>query len=369
MNKLQNKTRSGSCSLRLSRPGFELDIAFDLPVAGVLGIFGHSGSGKTSVLRCLAGLEADVRGEIIIGDSVWLNKDGRALPPHQRRVAYVFQDSRLFPHLNVHHNLHYGRKRRLTSANSISEDEILKLLGIKHLLNRKPAQLSGGERQRVAIARALLSDPAVLLMDEPLASLDESRKQEILPYLDQLHRTIRIPMVYVSHSVQEVQRLCDQLVVMESGKKTFEGDVLSAFTQPNTSLSTDTEAGTLLRGKVTEYDETGGVSIVSLAAQQKLFIPAKLDVNSRVALRIQAIDVSLSLDRPTRTTVLNILEGTIQKCVAQTDHHVVATVNVSNQSVLVRVSKRSWNLLALKPSQPVFVQIKAVSINDTVFID
>ncbi|MDF1782371.1 MAG: molybdenum ABC transporter ATP-binding protein [Alcanivoracaceae bacterium] len=368
MNNSDSKNSSGSCHLRLTRSDFSLDVSFDLPAHGVLGIFGDSGSGKTSVLRCLAGLERNVRGSIVVGDSVWLDEEGQALPTHQRRVAYVFQDSRLFPHLNVQSNLSYGQKRRATAESSVSRDEVLSMLGISHLLDRKPAQLSGGEKQRVAIARALLSDPAVLLLDEPLASLDDARKQEVLPFLDRLHRMVRIPMIYVSHSVQEVQRLCDRLVVMEKGRKTFDGDVLSALTQPNASLSSDADAGALLKGKVVEYDAVGGVSVIALTEEQKIYTPAKLEIDAHIAIRIQASDVSLSLDRPSRTTVLNILEGQIVKCINQTDHHVVATIDVSNQKLLARISKKSWEQLSLASGQNVFVQIKAVSINDAVFI-
>ena len=369
MNNPKPTQYSGACDLRLMRPGFELDISFKLPAHGVLGIFGPSGSGKTSVLRCLAGLEPNARGNITIGGNVWLNEKAVSLPTHRRRIAYVFQDSRLFPHLNVHNNLHYGRKRRIASGQAVSKDEVVALLGIDSLLEKKPAQLSGGERQRVAIARALLSDPEILLLDEPLASLDDARKQEVLPFLDRLHRTVSIPMVYVSHNVQEIQRLCDSLIIIKNGKKTYDGDVTAALMQNDGQLSSDANAGVLVRGEVIDYEQDGGVSVIALTDQERLYIAAKFDLGAHIALRIQASNISISLDKPTRSSVLNILRGTLKECISQTDHHAMIAIDVAGQTLLARISKKSWHQLELAPNMSVFVQVKAVSINDAVFID
>lgn len=366
MTKPPNAARDSYCDLSLSRGSFDIDIAFQIPTEGVLGIFGASGSGKTSILRCIAGLEPNVKGKICIDGSTWLDHAGQTVPAHQRRVGYVFQDSRLFPHLNVNSNLLYGHSRRSTVNSPVDFDEVLALLDIAPLLNRKPTQLSGGESQRVAIARALLSDPAVLLFDEPLASLDESRKQEVLPFLDRLHKSVRVPMIYVSHSVQEVQRLCDRLILMNSGKKTYEGDVLSALGQSDIALNGEIEVGALLDGRVTQYESSTGISDIALPAGQTLHIPSRLTPNTPVSIRINASDVSLSLDKPTRTTVLNILDAYVTEDIVFGEHYVVVTLKVADQKILARVSRKSWLQLELSPKQKVFAQVKAASINDTI---
>ena len=208
---------SARCFIRLQRTDFRIDAEFSIPAKGVLGIFGHSGSGKTTLLRCLAGLETNVRGHIEVNGEAWLDENIN-LSSQQRNVGYVFQEGRLFPHLTVVKNLKYGSDRMSTPEldnNNVDHHHLLELLNIQQLLERYPHQLSGGEKQRVAIGRALLKNPQMLLLDEPLASLDENRKQEILPYLEQLHEELSIPVIYVSHNMDEMLRLCDYILVME----------------------------------------------------------------------------------------------------------------------------------------------------------
>ena len=202
--------------LELARDGFRLAVALDLPSRGIIALFGPSGCGKTTLLRAIAGLEPDVRGYLEVAGQCWQGK-GVSLPPHRRPRGYVFQEPSLFPHLSVRRNIEYGLRRLGGFRNRGIPDPVIELLGIGHLLGRQPAQLSGGEQQRVAIARAIALRPALLLLDEPLAALDEERKREVLPYLAGLQQELAIPMLYVTHSRDEVARLADRLVLMRSG--------------------------------------------------------------------------------------------------------------------------------------------------------
>lgn len=355
-------TELGLCEIALERKDFSLDVAFSLPERGVLGIFGQSGSGKTTILRCLAGLETCLKGRIIVDGQVWLDEQGRQLPSHERHVGYIFQDSRLFPHLSVTDNLRYGLKRRGSEKPAVDWHDAIELLGIGHLLKRKPYQLSGGEKQRVAIARALLSNPKILLMDEPLASLDEGRKQEILPFLDRLHREVSIPMLYISHSVEEVQRLCDRLIVVETGRKTFEGSMTDALVSPEAPFLRLDTASVLLKGVVGHYDAANAVSEVQINGST-LYLPAHLEEQREVQVRVLATDVSLSLSEPQQTTILNILTGSVVRVVSDSQFHVTLLISIGSQQVLARISRKSFSELELVEGRAVFVQVKAVSIH------
>lgn len=355
-------TKLGHCQLLLQREDFCLDIGFDIPARGILGFFGASGSGKTSILRCIAGLEKHVRGHIRIDNEDWLSTQGEQLRPDQRHVGYVFQDSRLFPHLSVSENLSYGLKRR-THSSDIDWLSTLELLDIQHLLERKPQQLSGGEQQRVAIARALLSKPKILLMDEPLASLDESRKHEILPFLDRLHRELNIPILYISHSIEEVQRLCDNIIVLESGKKTFDGRMLAALTSPDAPFAAQANASVLLSGSVDSYDPVNAISQISLANGGQLFLPEQHAPERQVHIRILATNVSLSLEKPSQSSILNVLPSTVTRIVNNSGHHVTLLLHTSGQELLARISLKSFNDLHITTDMPVFALLKAVSIH------
>ena len=324
--------------------------------------FGQSGSGKTSTLRCIAGLEKQAQGHIHIDKEDWLNTQGEQLRTDQRHIGYVFQDNRLFPHLNVSDNLCYGLKRRKYNSN-INWHSTLKLLGINHLLQRKPQQLSGGEQQRVAIARALLSKPKILLMDEPLASLDENLKQEILPFLDQLHRKINIPILYISHNIEEVQRLCNNIIVLESGKKIFDGPMLTALTSTDAPFVTQANASVLFIGTVNKYDPINAISQISLAYGGQLFLPEQHTTGCQVHIRILATNVSLSLRKPTQISILNVLPSIVISIINSSDHHVTLLLHAFDQKLLTRISLKSFNTLSITIGMQVFALIKAVSIH------
>ena len=355
----------GSCRFRLERPDFCLDVDFDIPSRGVLGLFGESGSGKTSVLRCIAGLEPNVRGRLVIEGVDWLDERGKQIPTHHRRVGFVFQENRLFPHLNVTDNLKYGLKRNARPRDAANWDHTLELLGIGHLLQRRPDQLSGGEKQRVAIARALLSRPELLLMDEPLASLDTARKQEILPFLERLHHEVSVPIVYVSHSVDEMQRLCDRLIVLDAGRKTYEGTMIAALTSPDAPFLAMEDASVLISGIVANYDSELATSTVEIGGGKRFQLSAELERGRSVKLRVMASDVSLGLGEPRPSTILNTLEGVIERLVAETTHHVTLMISLGNQKILSQISRKSYAEIPLKEGTPVFLQIKAVSIHGT----
>ncbi|WP_456406082.1 molybdenum ABC transporter ATP-binding protein, partial [Thiolapillus sp.] len=239
--------------LKLQQEDFSLDVDLSIPAGGISALFGPSGCGKTTLLRAIAGLERQARGTLRVNGMRWQDQ-GFFLPPHKRSLGYVFQEASLFPHLNVQHNLEYGLKRVANGERKVSLDSAIELLGIGQLLDRKPHQLSGGERQRVAIARALAVSPSLLLMDEPLAALDMVRKQEILPYLESLHSRLEIPVIYVSHSPDEVARLADHLILMADGTISASGPIADMLTRVDLPLAQGNDAEALIEATVAKHD-------------------------------------------------------------------------------------------------------------------
>jgi molybdate transport system ATP-binding protein len=353
----------GYCNLRLERGGFSLHAEFSIPARGVLGIFGHSGSGKTTLLRCIAGLENEVQGQITLNDQQWLAADRRT-PTHLRNLGYVFQDSRLFPHKTVEKNLDYAIRRKQTgsASNRIDHDHLLDMLAIGHLLQRKPHQISGGEKQRVAIARALLKNPDILLMDEPLASLDDARKQEILPYLERLHDEISIPMLYVSHSLREVSLLCDEMLVLEQGRLVFAGATHAALVDTASPLAHARNAAALLEGVGVEHNSDYNLATIQTAAGNRLMVQGAYAGQKKTRLRIKANDVSVCTERPFGTSILNILEGVVAEITQEDDGTVLMKIDCSGDYLLARLSGLSCGALKLAPGVRVFVQIKSVAI-------
>jgi len=259
------------------RGDFTLDVDLQLPDRGVTALFGHSGSGKTTLLRAMAGLDR-CDGHMIFRDATWQN-DGQGdtqslfLPVHQRAIAYVFQEASLFAHLSVRGNLAYGYKRLSAEQRRIGWDAAVEWLGLEAMLDRSPASLSGGERQRVAIARALLVSPELLLMDEPLSALDSRSKAEILPYLERLHRELNIPVIYVTHAVEEVARLADYIVQLEAGRVVAQGsaiDLLSSLTQRPVEGE---EAGALIEATIRQHDDAHHLSELVLPCGQLILAP------------------------------------------------------------------------------------------------
>ena len=258
MNSAANTTNNDpkvNIQYALTQGDFDLDVNLSIPARGITGIFGESGSGKTTLLRCIAGLEITGKGSLLVDGEVWQDQANEFTRPiHEREIGYVFQEPRLFRHLNVRQNLEYGRRRTSRSVDDITFDQTIELLDLQHLLNRAPGDLSGGEAQRVAIARALLRAPRLVMMDEPLASLDRARKDEILPFLDRLHNELQIPIIYVSHNIEEICRLCDYLVVLERGRMIAEGELQSVLVRMDLPLLSGEEAGSVIYGTIGAYD-------------------------------------------------------------------------------------------------------------------
>ncbi|OUR99274.1 molybdenum ABC transporter ATP-binding protein [Gammaproteobacteria bacterium 42_54_T18] len=356
----------------MKRNGFTLQAQFSSPAKGITAIYGPSGCGKTTLLRAIAGLEENVTGSIRFGDVDWLHS---RLPTHKRNVGYVFQRSHLFSHLDVRKNLLYGTKRADAHKRRIAFDDAVSLLGVEKLIDKSVGILSGGERQRVAIARALLSGPELLLLDEPMAALDHQSKSEILPYLEKLHRTLSIPMLYVSHATDEVARLADFIVLMEDGKTYKHGPLLETVADINSPLAEQTNAFSILEGccingnatDVTSHNPANSEKalLTSINVDGNIFrIPfAALSGQDSVRLRIIAKDVSICLDRPLRTSILNVLETTIVdiKDNASKGQSVVK-LTLGSQFLLARISLYSKQHLLLAVGDKVFAQIKAVAL-------
>ncbi|RVT49783.1 molybdenum ABC transporter ATP-binding protein [Rubrivivax albus] len=355
-------------SLRLARRDFTLDVALPLPMQGVTALFGPSGCGKTTLLRALAGLER-AAGRVALGDEVWQDDAaGRFVPPHQRSLGYVIQESALFPHLDVAANLAYGRRRAGADGARVDLPALVDLLGIGALMARRPATLSGGERQRVAIARALATGPQLLLMDEPLAALDAPRKAEILPYLERLSRTLALPVVYVTHAIDEVARLADHLLLLDAGRVRAAGPLHALLARPDLAWAGPDEAGVVIDATVAAHDEAYGLSQVRFAGGTLWLGRVAREIGAPVRVRVPARDVSLVVERPARTSILNVLPGVVTDVHAQGQTATVRLVcgqsaaDTSAAPLLARVTRRSAEALQLHPGQVLFAQIKSVSL-------
>lgn len=349
---------------QLAFDGFQLAVDLQLPGSGVTALFGHSGSGKTTLLRCIAGLQRPDSGFLQVRGQVWQDSaNGVFLPTHQRPLGYVFQEASLFPHLSARKNIDYGRKRAAQSANDAELAAIVAMLGIGHLLNKIPAQLSGGERQRVGIARALALKPQVLLMDEPLAALDLKRKQEILPFLERLHRELDIPILYVTHSPQEVTRLADHLVVLEAGRVVASGALAETLTQLDSPMAQGKQASTVLQAQVCGHEPEFHLSQVQFAGGV-LSLPYQqaAAVGASVRLRVYARDVSLTLQQPAQTSILNVLPASITGMAQPVAGQVMVRLNLGGVPLLAHITHKSAVQLGLKVGMGVFAQIKATAI-------
>lgn len=342
---------------------FSVDAAFT-STGGITALFGRSGSGKTSIVRTIAGLTRPDHGRIVLDGTVLLDTaKGIFVPRHKRRFGYVFQEARLFPHLSVRHNLGYGRWFAPKSGRAESFERVVTLLGIGSLLDRNPEKLSGGEKQRVAIGRALLSDPRMLLMDEPLAALDDARKAEILPYLERLRDEMRIPIVYVSHSVSEVARLADSVVILANGKVEAMGKAAEVLSEPGHSdVIGRSEAGSVLSGIVSAIDRRHGLVTVRVDGAELHLPNVSAEIGSTVRIHIPARDVMLATVRPEGLSALNILQGTIGAVIPADDGMVGVRVDCGGNPVIARITALSRERLGLEAGRVVYAIIKTVAL-------
>jgi len=350
---------------KLQRADFLLDVNLDLPMQGITGLFGVSGAGKTTLLRCIAGLEKPTSGKLVVAGDVWDDSDANSSRSvRQRNVGYVFQEPRLFEHLSVQANIEYGQKRRKGNG-AASLDHVVELLGLEYLLLRRIAELSGGEAQRVAIARALLCAPRFVLMDEPLASLDQARRDEILPFLDRLHAETEIPVIYVSHNIDEVCRLCDHLVVIDDGRVAGDGDLQDVLVRMDMPALDGDHAGSVIEGTVGQYDANDELTRLEFSGGD-LWLPGRAATDgSSLRLRIRASDVSVCRERPKQSTILNILPARVEAIQPGRGPSVLVRLIVGDDRIVARVTKRSVRELHLQTGDSVFVQIKSVAVRES----
>jgi molybdate transport system ATP-binding protein len=348
--------------VRLARGAFTLAADLALPGRGVIALFGPSGSGKTTLLQAVAGLARAPGGRVEINGEVWQDEArGLFVPVHRRALGYVFQDAGLFPHLSVRGNLDYGRRR--PGATAVDFDHTVALLGLDGLLERRPETLSGGERQRVAVARALLAGPRLLLLDEPLASLDLARKAEILPYLERLHDELEIPVLYVSHAPDEVARLADHLVVLEAGRVRASGPLAALLARLDLPALFADGGGVVIEGTVAEFDAAYRLLRLDFPGGSLLVSHPPAALGRRLRVQVQARDVSLALERPRATSILNLLPATV---VAEAEGdgggHVLVRLDAGGTSLVARITRLSRDRLKLAPGVAVWAQIKAVAV-------
>lgn len=346
--------------INLARSKFDLQADIEIPGRGITAIFGRSGSGKTSLLRCLAGLEPGCKGEITFRGVSWQRGD-TFIPTHKRPIGYVIQTPSLFPHLNVRGNLEFAQKRAATD--SLPFDQVVEMLALENLLDRNSQRLSGGERQRVAMGRALLVGPQLLLMDEPLASLDNQSKKEIMPFLERLHRELDIPVVYVSHSIEEAARLADHLIVMDTGRIVGQGSLDQMLSRMDFPINLEDDTGVVWEGQVLDEDEKWHLSRLKTGGGDIWVRGTGLTGEASLRVRILARDVSLALTRHDDSSILNILPGEIEAI-----HHEPAAnsalvrVSVGESLLLARLTLRSVDSLGLEPGKQVWAQIKSAAL-------
>lgn len=348
--------------LQLAKGSFLLDARFSVPERGVTGIFGHSGSGKTSLLRALAGLEPEAVGVVSHGEDCWQNHN-YSVPVEQRQVGMVFQEPSLFPHLSVEENLLYGRKRTKNISHPIDPEDVYELLDLHSLLPRDTRNLSGGERQRVAIGRTLLASPVMLLLDEPLTALDHHARRQLMSFLENMFQQLEIPVFYVSHSSEEIARLADNLILMQRGLVTAHGSLSEVLGQVDSPLNELDEAFSVLDCHIQSH-ELPHLTSVSSAGGATLHIPrVNGALHDRVRLRIRAHDVSLCLEHPSNSSILNIIHAQVTDISKQIEQGSrTVKLDIGGESLLARVSEYSVQKLKLRPGTRLYAQIKSVSL-------
>ncbi|HEY3729678.1 MAG TPA: molybdenum ABC transporter ATP-binding protein [Steroidobacteraceae bacterium] len=347
-----------------ARSDFQLQVACEFAGHGITGLFGRSGAGKTTVLRCIAGLEPGTHARVRFNDEVWQDSS-KFVPAHRRPVGFVFQEADLFPHLDARANLQYGLKRVPAAQRRIVFEQAVEYMGLQGLLEHRAGQLSGGQRQRVAIARALLTSPALLLLDEPLSSLDLESRADILPYLERLHAELSIPMVYVSHEIGEVMRIADHLVLLEAGRVRAVGPVHELLTRPDLPLAHLDSAGSIFQGVIVEHDPRYHLSYLDIPGGRVAISRQAGGLGQPVRVRIDARDVSLALKPPELSSITNVLAGTVLDVTADRDPaQCLVRIAIGDRPLLARITQRSVAQLQIAPGLRLYAQIKSVALMD-----
>jgi molybdate transport system ATP-binding protein len=359
MFQVQSRTRRGD---------FTLEVDIRAPSTGVLALFGRSGSGKTTLVQVIAGLIKPDESRVVIDDTVLEDTRVRHfVPPEQRRIGYVFQDARLFPHLSVAGNLQFGMRRSRATADASLWDQVIALLGLQTLLHRRVQQLSGGERQRVAIGRALLTQPRLLIMDEPLAAIDVARRNEVLPYLERLRDEFALPIIYVSHDFDEVMRLADHVVLLDEGRVAAQGDVGSMSLEPRLRQIVGADAvGAVLNGEV-ESVSSSGLATVRVGRARVSVNKPQAQAGMHVRVQLLARDLILAIEPPRGLSVRNVIEGRVLD-LSHDDHETdLVRVDIGDAAVMARVTRAASEELHLAPGLPIWILVKAVSTRSHMF--
>ena len=350
-----------SAQFNIQRGSFNLECNFTVPAQGINAIFGASGSGKTTLLRAVAGLDKHAGGVVIISGEVWQNAS-LFRPPHLRSVAYVFQEASLFEHMNVQANLEYAAKRASNHDAGVSVEMAIALLELEPLLSKHSTVLSGGERQRVAIARALCAKPKLLLMDEPLAGLDTSAKSRLLPLLESALRELGIACLYVSHSIDEVSQLADNIVLLETGRVVAQGQIQSLLTQLDLPLAQHDAAESIIQAMVAAHDEHYGITYLDSDIGRFAMQRKPHTLGSQVRIRVLARDISLTLSPQTETSILNIFAATVTQLQPFGESQITVKLLANKTPLLARITRKSADLLNLKTGSTVYAQVKTVTL-------
>jgi len=341
---------------------FTLDVDLSLPGRGVTALFGHSGSGKTTLLRCIAGLQPTPHGFVSVNGEVWQDEQ-TYVPTHRRSLGYVFQEANLFNHMSVRGNLEYGLKRVPPAQRSAAQSDVVELLDLGPLLKRTPETLSGGERQRVAIARALGASPRLLLMAEPLASLDIARKHELLPYLQRLREELDIPVLYVSHSPDEVARLADHMVLLSQGRAVAQGGLHDTLARLDLAGAFADDVGVVIDAVVAQHEDVDHLSRVEFVGGGLWVSRCTQAVGQSIRFRIQASDVSLALHKAEQSSFLNLLQASVVELTSVNSRgQVLVKLNVGGTALIARITERSRKYLQIAPGSTLWAQIKSVAL-------
>jgi len=343
---------------------YDLDVALDIPAWGVTALFGPSGCGKTTILRCISGLHQAPIGRVVVDSEIWQAK-GYFRPTHTRAIGYVFQEASLFPHLSVRKNLLYGQDSR-SPVSMQTFDHIVDLLGLGRFLDRSPRNLSGGERQRVAIGRALFSSPKLLLMDEPLSALDRPAKEEIMPFIERLHENLQLPIIYVSHDINEIEHIADYLVLMNEGKIVASGALANIQSDPNLPLAAYHDSAVSLEGSLVDYDAHFGIAKFEVHGAFLNVPSSAIEIGVKRRLKVYASNVSLSLENIKSSTIENLIPVCIIGMKETNPFQVTVVLGLGRQGdgahILARITRRSWETLGLSINTSLYAQIKAVSL-------
>lgn len=341
--------------------GFKLAADLDVPAQGITALFGPSGCGKTTLLRAMAGLDYHRGGELSVAGDQWQGPE-HFLKPHQRPVGLVFQEASLFPHLDVRGNIEYGYRRVPAQDRRVQVEQLIELLDLPALLPRKTDSLSGGERQRVAMARALAVSPRLLLLDEPLASLDLSRKRDILPYIERFQRELDIPVIYVSHAPEEVARLAHHLVLMDNGRISAAGPIEQLLTRLDLPLAHELDATSIIRATVARHDDQYQLSVLDFPAGEFIVPRVPLDTGQPVRVQLAARDISLTLERQQDTSILNIFPATVDAISTDGGAQLTVRLLAGEVPLLARITRKSAAALGLQPGKRLYAQAKSVAV-------